>query len=281
MSKEYSCNQGMHGKLQAERGERPRAETNVPSRLQQGFLQQNQVTTRGSLGVDLETTISVTLTNTEVYKIPSNAVGPLVHCDSKIGGLLLGRSSAGIKGLIVIPGVIDADYMGQICIMAYTICPPLFVPKGSRIAQILPFESPLRQTNSRGRNRGNQGFGSTGPAVCFTTKMDHRPTMNVTLSQGDTTINLTAMLDTGADITIVNQTKWPSQWAAKTPKALIAGVGGHSVPYLSNSPVKIVFPEGQVANVRVHVLTLPGGLDALTGWDVLSQIGAVLTTEHF
>ncbi|NXH76540.1 POK9 protein, partial [Hydrobates tethys] len=158
----------------------------------------------GSLGVDLETTIDFTLTNTEVCKIPSNAVGPLVADSSRIGGLLLGRSSAGIKGLIVIPGVIDADYTGLIHIMAYTISPPLFVPKGSRIAQILAFKNPLRQSNQDWEERGCQGFGSTGPAVCFTTKLDHRPLETVTLSQENLSIRINATLDTGADITIIN-----------------------------------------------------------------------------
>ncbi|KAF1411014.1 Endogenous retrovirus group K member 9 Pol protein, partial [Spheniscus humboldti] len=157
---------------------------------------------QGSLGVDLETTVDITLTNTEVCKIPSNANGPLSSKGSKIGGLLLGRSSAGIKGLIVLPGVIDADYTGVIYIMAYTITPPLFVPKGSRIAQILAFESPIMQPQQGRAVRGSGGFGSTGSAVCFTTKLTQRPMEYVTVQQDGLAIRVCAMLDTGADITI-------------------------------------------------------------------------------
>ncbi|KFV51024.1 hypothetical protein N328_12924, partial [Gavia stellata] len=158
----------------------------------------------GSLGVDLETTIDVTLTDTEVCKIPSNANGPLTIRGSRIGGLLLGRSSAGIKGLIVIPGVIDADFTGQIHIMAYTLSPPLFVPKGSRIGQILAFESPILTQSVSQTQRGDSGFGSTGPAVCFTTKLSQRPVEHVVFQQGESVIKIQAMLDTGADVTIVN-----------------------------------------------------------------------------
>lgn len=79
----------------------------------------------------METAVDTTLTSTEVHKIPSNAMGPLISQDSVVGGLFLGHSSAGVKGLLVVPGAIDADYTGCIYIMAYTICPPLFVPKGS------------------------------------------------------------------------------------------------------------------------------------------------------
>ena len=39
-----------------------------------------------------------------------------------IGALLIGRSSA---GLIVLPGVIDADYTGEIMVCVYTLTPPL------------------------------------------------------------------------------------------------------------------------------------------------------------
>ncbi|KFQ71100.1 hypothetical protein N335_09668, partial [Phaethon lepturus] len=158
----------------------------------------------GSLGIDVETTVDVTLTNTEVSKIPSNVVGPLMSEDSKIGGLLLGRSSAGIKGLIIIPGVIVADYTGIVYIMAYALNPPLFVPKGSKIAQILAFKNPLDQSQGGLVRRGNKGFGSTGAIACFTTTLNHRPLLEVVLKQGSLSVWLTAMLDTGADITIVN-----------------------------------------------------------------------------
>ncbi|KAK1199367.1 POK9 protein, partial [Pygoscelis papua] len=158
----------------------------------------------GSLGVVLETAVEVTLTNTEVCKIPSNASGPLMSNDQKVGGLLLGHSSAGVKGLIIIPGVIDADYEGTIYIMAYTLNPPLFVPKGSWIAQILAFQSPVIYPPPSDRKRGSGGFGSTGTAVCFSAKLNHRPMIKVSLQQQGLTVWLNAMMDTGADITIVS-----------------------------------------------------------------------------
>ncbi|NXK17159.1 POK9 protein, partial [Arenaria interpres] len=158
----------------------------------------------GSLGVDVETTIHVTLIDSNVQKIPSNAVGPLFHQNSTIGGLLLGRSSTGIKGLIVLPGVIDADYTGRIHIMVYTVCPPIFVPKGSKIVQIVAIDNPLGRSPQSNVYRGDCGFGSTGPAVCFTAKMDQRPTMNVTISQHGVSQQIRAMLDTGADVTIIS-----------------------------------------------------------------------------
>lgn len=86
----------------------------------------------------VETTVGLTLTNTAVRQISSNASGPLSSQDSILGGILVGSSSAGIKRLIVIPGVIDCDFEGWIHIMACsTLNPPMFVPKGNKIAQIV------------------------------------------------------------------------------------------------------------------------------------------------
>lgn len=229
----------------------------------------------------METTIDITLIDISVQKIPSYAVGPFIQQDSMIGGLLVGRSSAGIKGLIVLPGVIDADYTGRIYIMVYTLCPPLFIPKGSRIAQIIPLNNLLCCMPESEVCHGDQGSGSTGPAVCFTTKMNDRPTMNIVISQNNSFKQIVAMLDTGADVTIISRSVWPMRWPVELPTSSIAGVRGHSTPHMSKYPVQLRFPEGQQVNLKVYVLPLPGTLEALIGRDALSQIGVILTTTPF
>jgi len=50
---------------------------------------------------------------------------------------------------------------------------------------------------------------------------------------------------------------------------------------MSQYPVQITFPEGQEVSLKVYVMQLPETLSALTGRDVLSQIGVVLTTTPF
>ena len=119
MPEEYSRHKSMFGKREEERGERLHAERNESSRKNKSFLQQHQATTRSSLGIDLETTIDVILNNTSVHEIPSSVVGPLVNLSGRVKGLLVGRSSAGVKGLLIIPRVIDADYVGRIHVMAH------------------------------------------------------------------------------------------------------------------------------------------------------------------
>ncbi|XP_074022479.1 deoxyuridine 5'-triphosphate nucleotidohydrolase-like [Numenius arquata] len=92
--------------------------------------------TAGSAGVDLATAQSVTLDTTAVVLIPIGVMGPIGNGRST---LLLGRSSTTQMGLFVLPGVIDADFTGEIKIMAWTPSPSWFVPKGQRIAQSVPF----------------------------------------------------------------------------------------------------------------------------------------------
>jgi len=122
----------MFGKREEERGQRPRVETNESSGQSKSFSQQPQTATRGSLGIDLETTIDVVFNDTTVHEIPSNAVEPKINLNGRMKGLLVGCSSAGVKGLLIVPRVIDADYADQIHIMVHTLCPPLFVPKAVR-----------------------------------------------------------------------------------------------------------------------------------------------------
>ncbi|NXX99104.1 POK9 protein, partial [Centropus bengalensis] len=160
---------------------------------------------QGSIGVDLATAVEVTLRDQNVTLIPTTAKGPLYHEKSSVGGLLLGSSSAGIQDLIIIPGVIDADYTGIIKIMVYTLHPPITIPQGSKIAQIVALSGlwPAgKEVNSE--FRGEEGFGSTSPAVLFIQELSKRPQQKLTLSNGLKRINLCLMLDTGADVTIVN-----------------------------------------------------------------------------
>lgn len=156
------------------------------------------------------TTIDVLLKDNTVHKIPTSAKGPLIHQDRSTGGVLLGRSSAGVKGIIVVPGVIDADYTGIIHVMVYTMTPPIFILAWSKIVQIvvLNTDQPVAP-NPHLHLGGDQGFGSTGPAVCFTTTVAQRSMMRVQLFRSgggvDFVIDINAILDTGADVTIISQ----------------------------------------------------------------------------
>uniref|UniRef100_A0A8B9F2C3 dUTPase-like domain-containing protein n=1 Tax=Amazona collaria TaxID=241587 RepID=A0A8B9F2C3_9PSIT len=121
-----------------------------------GCLDTIRSSTAGSAGVDLETAVETTLQDCSVYIIDSNLKGPLGY---GLSAFLFGRSSTSRQGIFVLPGVIDADYCGIIKIMVYTITPPVLIPQGSRIAQLIPFQSCVPQKGNL--DRGEGGFGST------------------------------------------------------------------------------------------------------------------------
>ncbi|KFR05193.1 hypothetical protein N306_02196, partial [Opisthocomus hoazin] len=153
----------------------------------------------GSLGLDLETAVAMTLIDNCPQKIPTVTVGPLIIDGTAVGALLIGRSSSGVKGLIILPGLIDADYTGQIVIVAHTPFPPTHIPARSKVAQLIPLPhlaAAIPATSER--TRGSAGFGSTGAAAMLTLAMGQRPSVTVTFQHGLERRLLMALLDTQA-----------------------------------------------------------------------------------
>ncbi|KFP08034.1 hypothetical protein N300_12442, partial [Calypte anna] len=136
-------------------------------------------------------------------QIPTGIYGPVYQEESTVGALLMGHSSAGVAGL-VLPGVIDEDYTGEIMITCFTLTPPLIIRAGTRLAQLVP----LPEINL-GKNapvaEGSQGFGSSGSTlVTLVQQMKTRPIIIVKLTTGEEVKTLSMMMDTRADITIIN-----------------------------------------------------------------------------
>ena len=88
--------------------------------------------------MDVHTTATVVLDSAGVHKAPLDAFGPL---GQGLSALLVGQSSATLQGTFVHPGVIDADFTGQIRAMVSIPSPPVIIPAGTRITQLVPFRS--------------------------------------------------------------------------------------------------------------------------------------------
>ncbi|NWU73659.1 POK9 protein, partial [Pterocles burchelli] len=156
---------------------------------------------RGSAGVDVEIAVDYTVIDTLVHCIPSKLQRPLGH---NLCALLLGCSSTSRKGVFVLPGVIDADFTGTTGIMVQTWPPPTHIPKGSKIAQLIPFEAKVPQAHSE--VRGDQGWGSTGmPEIYFALDiLKNKPEVQVTLKEpGGEMTPFCVLIDTGADVTTI------------------------------------------------------------------------------
>lgn len=82
-------------------------------------------------------------------------------------GQLLTRSSMASKGLIVVGGVIDAGYTGEIVVMLANFGPlKQYVNQGDKIAQLVFLPVPrvtwVQVETLEATERGNAGFGSSG-----------------------------------------------------------------------------------------------------------------------
>jgi dUTP pyrophosphatase len=86
---------------------------------------------------------------------------PPGHC-----GLILGRSGLGSLGLFVFPGLIDENYRGSICVVAWNTSEKKHVfSSGDRIAQLLVARyadlAPMVVDSLGDTARGGKGFGSS------------------------------------------------------------------------------------------------------------------------
>uniref|UniRef100_A0A8C3Q8K0 dUTPase-like domain-containing protein n=1 Tax=Geospiza parvula TaxID=87175 RepID=A0A8C3Q8K0_GEOPR len=161
------CHRSLFGKQKSERASgSPRSNTSggpEPECLPSTNASSLCPATSGSLGLDLATSIDCTLIDCKPQRIPTGIKGPITSGGQPVGALLIGRSSTSMLGLKILVGLIDADYTGEIQIMAQTLFPPLFILAGSWIAQLIPLPQltggvlPLNK-----RQRGEGGFGSTG-----------------------------------------------------------------------------------------------------------------------
>lgn len=185
---------------------------------------------------------------------------------------VIGRSSVTLQGVFIPPGLIDSDFKGQIQAMVWTPSPPVTVPAGSNIAQLILFRSQVKYAADQERGAG--GFGSTGqPETYWMQKVSQeRPLITCVVKlKGDqpNDIKIRGMMDTGPDVTIIAQKYWLHRWPTTTQVSAVAGVGRITSSVQSTLPVLVISPEGQVATVRPYIMPLPfnlWGRDVLVAW---------------
>ncbi|NWU96676.1 POK9 protein, partial [Upupa epops] len=158
----------------------------------------------GSLGMDLATAIDITLLDNRPHKVPTGVVGPLLINGQPYGALLLGRSSSSLKGLFLLPRVIEKDYTGEISIILQTSFPSVHVPKGSRMAQVVPLQQITDNRSVLAHEHGSGSLGSTGGLALLTVSLATRAEVTISIDHEGEHKTLLAFLDTGADISIIS-----------------------------------------------------------------------------
>ena len=137
-------------------------------------------------------------------------------------GLILGHSSCTMRGLMVLTGVVDEDYEGEIHVMVNVVkTGNAYLQKGERFAQLLllPYVKPMKASDKIRQG----GFGSTNLTAALSTLLkEHQKIMLTLCIQGK---NFTGMLDTGANISIIRAAEWPLDWGKVIAPSRLLGVG--------------------------------------------------------
>ena len=92
-------------------------------------------------------------------------------------GLILGRSSCTVRGLVVLTGVVDEDYEGEIHVMVNVVkMGNVYLQKGERFAQLLllPYVKPMKASDKVRQG----GFGSISLTFALSTLLkEHQKPM--------------------------------------------------------------------------------------------------------
>jgi len=120
--------------------------------------------TAGAAGLDLSAPSTWTLDRYHIERIPT---GLMVEIPVGHVGFITARSSAAKSGILVVPGIIDEDYRGEVQIQAYAL-DTVRVAAGAAFAQLLVVPVArcevveVAAADLTPTVRGVGGFGSTG-----------------------------------------------------------------------------------------------------------------------
>lgn len=185
-------------------------------------------------------------------------------------GLILGRASLALQGLVVIPGVVDTQHSPDLQVLLSSPSGVFSIThKGDRIAQLLllPGVEPVPI-------QGDRRIGSTGTDSAYLMiSLTERPKLSLKV-QGK---NFEGILDTGADKSIISARWWPKTWPVTRSAHSLQGLGYQSSPTISSAPLSWEAPDGNHGNFTPYVLLLPVNL---WGRDILQAMGFALSNEH-
>lgn len=137
-------------------------------------------------------------------------------------------------------------------------------------AQLLLLPSCHSKFPVNDKERGNRGFGSTGAtSIYYSMDLDERPLL-VLQVEGK------AMLDTGADRSIISVKDWPSAWPRQQSEQTLRGLGYAQMPEVSSCWLTWKDQEGHSGCFQPYVLPVP---ISLWGRDLMQEMGYKLTNE--
>ena len=206
-------------------------------------------------------------------KIPTGYYGPI---PPRTMGLILGCNSCTMRGLMVLTGVTDEDYEGEIHIMVNVMkMGNVYLQKREHFAQLLllPYVKPMKVSDKVRQG----GFGSTNLTAALSTLIkEHQKPMVTLRIQGK---NFTGMLDTGANISIIRAAKWPLDWdKVIAPSRLLEVNEANAIQtFVNASYLQMYGPNQTVAYFKPYITNIPINL---WGRDFLEQMKATISLNE-
>ncbi|XP_029420486.1 LOW QUALITY PROTEIN: endogenous retrovirus group K member 7 Pro protein-like [Nannospalax galili] len=227
--------------------------------------------TTGSAGLDLSASTYTVLTpDMGMQAIPTGVYGLL---PKGMVGLVLGRSSVTMKGILVAPGVIDSDYQGEIKVMTHSPLGIAVIESGQRLAQLVMLPLIHSGNNSKNQHRGAGGFGSSD-VYWLQAISQQRPELELIINGK----RFKGLLDTEADVSVISEGKWPSAWPKHTSMTSLQGIGQSQSPYQSSDELHWKDLEGHEGSFTPYIVK---GLPiSLWGRDVMSKMGVYLYSPN-
>ena len=132
-----------------------------------------------------------------------------------------------MKGLLVAPGVIDSDYMGEIKIMAHSPQGITVIQSGQRVAQLIllptiPVGKAIKQERGSSDAYWIQAINKQRPELLL--YIQEKPFKGI--------------LDTGADVSVISQKHWPDEWPKQVVISILQGIGQSHDPEQSSTFLK-------------------------------------------
>ncbi|XP_053823256.1 uncharacterized protein LOC128801413 isoform X1 [Vidua chalybeata] len=255
------------GKLAAKREEGPRDDTKWPfSASQPPDHQGGRVAARPSPAVQrshedglrlfrrtgtlnqgnhqvLRSSVTISLQDEDLTRIPAGFLGPLHDCrDTTV--LILEDSFNTPNEITILPEVVCFPPGEEITVSVICNHPPFTLRKGDPFALLYVLDTHDDPDTER--------------HVFFTQNVcKERPLIDAKLSFQGKSVQMRLMADTGADVTIIPQVRWPSDWELVPPCGRISGVGGAVHSLRSRHLVCVEGPEGQLATTFVAQILSP------------------------
>lgn len=185
-------------------------------------------------------------------------------------GLILGRGSLTLRGLVVHPGVVDHLHSPEIQVLCSSPRGVFSISAGDRIAQLLLLPDTLWE-GSPGPSPKTMGSSGTDSAY-LVVSLNERPKLCLEVNGK----RFEGILDTGADKSIISTHWWPKAWPTTKSSHSLQGLGYHSCPAISSMSLTWKAPEGQKGKFEPYVLPLPVNL---WGRDIMQHLGLTLSNE--